>query len=160
MTDLTPAARMELRELAEKATPRPYVYDGMHYEINAPSATGYFMVESEAPTIINNHEVDEFGHQYSPDLAYLTAAANLAPALLDEVERLQAELAEAAKTASDYWYAQTVDCKFRIAKLEQACNMALKELIELQDQFGLGYSSADDYWIVAKLRAALNGTQS
>lgn len=111
MTDnITPALIASLREMASKATPRPWDH------CRARTGKGSYGL-----TPLHDAEIEpDYWERTQLDVAYMTAAANHLPDLLDEVERLREE-AEGAKTASDYWYKQTVDCKFRIAELEAAC---------------------------------------
>ena len=85
----------ELRALCKDATSGPWHYDGMHNEIKTQD---YHSVVNETfgrncPGD-NELEVDEFGHCYFADFAFIAAARSALPEALDEIERLQKENAD------------------------------------------------------------------
>lgn len=83
----------QIRQRCEAATPGPWGYDGQHDEITAdsPDAKDYWLIVSQCRTAPNTAPRDGFGHQYSPDFAFIAAARDDVPYLLAEIERLTAE---------------------------------------------------------------------
>lgn len=83
----------QIRQRCEAATPGPWGYDGQHDEITAdsPDAKDYWLIVSQCRTAPNTAPRDGFGHQYSPDFAFIAAAREDVPYLLGEIERLRSE---------------------------------------------------------------------
>jgi hypothetical protein len=86
---MTDAELSRLSEICEAATPGPWEYDGQHFEIHAPHNDNYWVIVSEECDAPNDAPVDEFGHQYSPDYAFIAAARTAMPRLLAEVKALR-----------------------------------------------------------------------
>ncbi len=91
---LTPEQCAEIAARAEKATKGPWVYDGMHFEIQTPyRPDGYWLIVSEcrgAPH--EEYQCDQFGHQFNPDYDFIAHARTDVPNLLRTIAALRAEL--------------------------------------------------------------------
>lgn len=89
MTDLA-----EIKARCEAATPGPWDYDEMHQEITTPySSDQYWLIVSEArQTPDQDYPVDQFGHTYDANFAFIAHAREDIPALLAEVERLMEDV--------------------------------------------------------------------
>ena len=83
--DFTPEKISELRELAKKATPRPWKYSEKYGTIEVFSGT---------IAITWDKTEEDFKNAISNGL-YIEAAANTLPSALDEIERLTNELHKA-----------------------------------------------------------------
>ncbi len=122
---MTDAELSRLSEICEAATPGPWEYDGQHFEIHAPHSEGYWVIVSEECDAPNDAPVDEFGHQYSPDYAFIAAARTAMPRLLAEMARLRPEvqlqqrLAEERAQQVEDLAATEVALRRRIAQLEE-----------------------------------------
>ena len=119
MTELTPAARRELREKHEKATPLPWVNmddDTFFGELRACSDDRFELVA-----------VMPKNDDRTSDFEYMAAAANLAPALLDEVERLEQKLADTQGRFSNCTDVAREQAQ-EIQKLGESCMVANNEI--------------------------------
>ena len=85
-----------IRERADKATPGPWEYDGMHNEIQKYDMPGFWLIISECRSAPDQeYQQDQFKHMYDANFDFIAHARTDVPALCDEVERLQAQLAAA-----------------------------------------------------------------
>lgn len=86
-----------IKERTSKATPGPWRYDGMHYEITAPfSEDGYWVIVSEGQTRPDELPADQFGHEYDPTFDFIAHAREDIPTLISKIECLEHELAGAS----------------------------------------------------------------
>jgi len=79
----------QLRELASKATPRPWTFTPVEYDSYRP---GIFADDEPTPVSAAfitpfTLECDEYMGLHDEDAAYIVAAANALPAIMDECER-------------------------------------------------------------------------
>lgn len=87
---MTDAEIKNLRDLMRAATPGPWVLEGK--ELSKLVSNGEVWVEA----------VVAHNYQESNDAALIVAAVNALPGLLDEVERLRADLKETTERASQW----------------------------------------------------------
>jgi len=90
--------------MAEAATVGPWGYDGQHDEITSdnPNAPDYWLIVSQCRTAPDEAPVDEFGHQYSPDLALMAAARTAVPELCAYIRELEGMLRARADERRGY----------------------------------------------------------
>lgn len=83
----------EIEALCQAATPGPWEYDGQHNEITTPSKDSpYWLVLSESRSAPDQEfPVDDFGHHFDANFAFIAAARTAIPRLIAEVRRLRAE---------------------------------------------------------------------
>jgi len=83
----------EIRQRCDAATPGGWSYDGMHNEIHCAAPNeDYFLIISELRTHPGEKLLDEFGHQYNANFEFIAHARQDVPALLDHIDKLEAEL--------------------------------------------------------------------
>lgn len=88
MEPMTDEQLQKIRARCEAAATGPWVFDGMHPEIQTPySDRGFWLICSEG------------GDALSSDFEFIAAARTDIPTLLDEVDRLKARVAELENTA-------------------------------------------------------------
>ena len=80
-----------MRELASKATPRPWGFFDAFEPVDKPGFANFTRLGTNAVTVIEAHGDLTIR---AVDAEWLHLSTNLLPVALDEIERLRAELAE------------------------------------------------------------------
>lgn len=86
--------RTELRRLLDAATKGEWEYDGRHNEITTPHGDQYWLIISECRSAPDQEFRDSFGHGFDANFALIAAAHNALPALLDQLDAVEAEIAD------------------------------------------------------------------
>lgn len=91
MKPITEQELDEMQEICEAATEGPWCYDEMHWEITTPQRKdGYWLIVSEArQTPDQEYHVDQFGHSYDANFAFIAHSRSDMPRLIAEVRRLR-----------------------------------------------------------------------
>ena len=115
-----------IRKREQAATPGPWVYDGMHYEIQTPqSEDQYWLIVSECRSAPDQkYQCDKFGHQFDANYEFIAYARADISALLARVE-------SDAKDIKDY-EATLHDAMLRMQQLKAEVKR-LKELGGVDD---------------------------
>lgn len=96
LPNLDDKAIAEGLELAAKATPGPWRYDGCHPEIHTPyhgpDGTYWLIISEcrEAPD--QEHQCDQFGHAWDANYAFIAHARTFYPLALERIRELEEQL--------------------------------------------------------------------
>jgi len=102
MTDADRIAEIEAR--TGKATPGPWHYDGMHWEITCPQAgagESYWLIVSEArQTPDQDYPEDQFGHAFDANFDFIAHAREDVPLLLSALKAANERIMKLTKFLS------------------------------------------------------------
>lgn len=85
MTEFTHERIAELRELASKATPTPWVAE---FGLSSNSLSHEYIGWAKSPDV-RGKDIDDVEYKTKNDRLYMEEACNALPGLLDEIERLR-----------------------------------------------------------------------
>jgi len=105
--EFTPQKIAKLRDLASKATPRPWGFYDAFSPVDKPGFVNFTHFGTGLANVIQPSDPDYRGDMTvrGVDAGYLHEATNLLPAALDEIEQLRARVTELEEALA--WYADT-----------------------------------------------------
>ena len=95
----------ELERLNTKRTPGEWHYDGQHNEITTPRGGDYWLIVSECRSAPDQwYPIDEFGHSYDANFAFIAACSRDVPKMLETIEALRKALPSADELRKEAAY--------------------------------------------------------